>query len=139
MQIILYSHTSNTQKNRLQKVIAQATGQTPDLVFDFDSLFTTIKLKMSEQLILILLISSIEELDFLCSDKVRLFNSPVILILPDEEESSISKGLSLYPRYLAHSSRDFKDVTAVLNKMIQYNDSKEEKLKALKLKNISSS
>jgi len=134
MEIILYAHAANTQKDRLQKKIVQATGQAPDLVCDFDSLFKTIKLKISEHVIIIFLITSVEELDFLNSNAARLFNSRLILILPDEKDSSISKGLHLYPRYIAYMSHDFKDVCAVLNKMIQYNALEEEKLRTFTLK-----
>ncbi len=126
MEIILYANAANTQKDRFEEKIIQVIKQTSDLVGDFDTLFETIKLKLSEHII-VFLISSVEELDFLNANKARLFNSRIILILPDQRDDLISKGLLLYPRYIAHMSRDFKDVSSVLNKMIQYYGSEKKR------------
>ncbi len=125
MEFVFYARQTNHQKEILLKKIIQITKQTPDLACDFDALFKIIKQKISEPVIIIFLISCAEELDFLSANKALLFNSRLIVILPDEKESSISKGFSLIPRYIAYMSHDFKDVSAVLKKMIQYYASRE--------------
>jgi len=91
------------------------------LALDFKSLFRLVKLKISDQVIIVFLISSVEDLDSLIANKERLFNSRYILILPNEEENLFSKAFLLYPRYLSHTSYGFKDVIQVLEKMIKNN------------------
>ncbi|MCF8120381.1 MAG: hypothetical protein K9L83_09250 [Deltaproteobacteria bacterium] len=43
----------------------------------------------------------------------------IILILPDPEEEMVSKGHALYPRYLTYAYSDFRDVRAVLGRMLE--------------------
>lgn len=43
----------------------------------------------------------------------------IILLLPDRERETISKGHSLMPRFLAYCDGNFRDVAAVLNKMLK--------------------
>ena len=44
----------------------------------------------------------------------------LILILPDREKGTISKGHLFRPRYLTYADGDFLDVAAVLAKMIDH-------------------
>lgn len=117
MEIILYTHVDNTQKDKLIKKISRFTNLTPVMVFDFKSLLNIIKRRISAQIIIIFLISSHEELDDLIVNKSCLFNTRSIIILPDNREMLSSKALSLHPKYIAHDNHDFCDVCAVLNKM----------------------
>ena len=126
MEIIIYTQINNAHKDKLLKEISQIINLTPVMVFDFEILFNFLKSKRSGQVVIVFLISEIEELEFLISNKVNLFNSRIILILPDRDDNFVSKGLSLYPRFHSHVNYGFKDVSAVLNKMIQ-NHALEEK------------
>ncbi len=47
-----------------------------------------------------------------------LFDIHIILILPDTKNETITNGHKLHPRFLSYVDSDFKDVTAVLKKMI---------------------
>lgn len=42
----------------------------------------------------------------------------IILILPDSQNDTVSKGHTLYPRFLSRADGDFKEVSAVLEKML---------------------
>ncbi|MFO7752352.1 MAG: hypothetical protein R6V41_04450 [Desulfobacteraceae bacterium] len=86
------------------------------MIFDLDTLLETVKFKTSN-VVIIFLISIEEELDVLISNKRRFFNSRFIVILPGTENTLVSKGLSLHPRYLAQTDYGFRDVAAVLDKM----------------------
>lgn len=119
MEIIIYTQKDNPQKDTLLKRISQVSNLTYVMAFDFDNLFRLVKSKVSDQVIIVFFISSAKELDFLILNRRHLFNSRYILILPSEEESIVSKGLSLYPRYIAHRAYGFKDVAAILDKMIR--------------------
>ena len=122
MEVIIYSQNDNPQKNRLIREVSQIPDLTYAMTFDFKNLFRLVKSKISDQVVIIFLISSSKELEYLISNREYLFNSRFILILLDEEESLISKALSLSPRYLAHTGYGFTDVAAVIDKMIQNND-----------------
>jgi len=119
MEIIIYSDKDNLYKDTLIKEVSQVSNLTYVVAFDFERLFRLVKLKVSDQVVIVFLISSVKELTFLSSNRAHLFNSRYILILPNEEESLISMGFSLFPRYLAHTGYGFKDVAAVLEKMIK--------------------
>jgi hypothetical protein len=49
-------------------------------------------------------------------DGVRL-----ILILPDDEQDTVRKGHTLFPRFLSFIDSDFVMITSVLKKMVQKN------------------
>lgn len=50
-----------------------------------------------------------------------LDNLRIILLLPDDEKETTSRGFSLYPRYLGYIDKDPADVIAVLDNMISNN------------------
>ena len=130
MEIIIYAQTENSQSKKLQSEIMKTSDIQPIIVFDFKSLFNVLRNHLSGEVIIVFLISFEEELDFLISSKKQLFNSRNILILPNKEKKFISKGLSLYPRYIAHPSHDLKDVSLVLNKMVQNHMQYTKRLRA---------
>ena len=122
MEVIIYSKNDNPQKDKLIREVSQISNLTYVMTFDFKNLFSLVKSKISNQIVIVFLISSSKELEYLISNREYLFNSRFILILLEEEESSVSKALSLSPRYLAHTGYGFKDVAAVIDKMIRNND-----------------
>lgn len=46
-----------------------------------------------------------------------LEDTEIILILPDQNRDTVSKGMRLYPRFLAYIDSNFDDVSAVLSKL----------------------
>jgi hypothetical protein len=121
METIIYTNPDNAQKDCLLKEVSQVIP-VPIMVFDFKNLFGILKSKLSGQVLVAFNISDAQELEHLRSNKHYLFNTRYIIILPSREESLISKALSLYPRYLAHTDYRLKDVAAVLKKMNQNYD-----------------
>lgn len=67
----------------------------------------------------ILMIANKEQLSGILIIKEQLRNIKTILILPDREYETLSKGHELYPRFISFIDGDFKDVGAVLEKMIK--------------------
>ena len=57
--------------------------------------------------------------------KEELRNLKIILILPDSKSDTISGGHELYPRFVSYIDSDFKEVGAVLEKMIKNKHSEE--------------
>lgn len=130
MEIIVYTQTDNSQNEKLQREIIRTLDIQPVMAFDFKSLFDTLRYRLSREIIIVFFISFEDELDFLVSNKNKLFNSRCIMILSDKSENLTSKVLSLSPRYIAHPNQNFKDISAVLNKMIQNNERQKKNLRA---------
>jgi len=125
MEIIIYAHMDNAQKDALLKKASRVSNLIPVMVFDLKDLFHLMKKKLSRQIIMVFLISSKKELEYLDSNRIYLSNTRHIIILPNDEKTLASKALSLYPRYLAYMNHGFSDVCAVLDKMIQ-NDAQKK-------------
>jgi hypothetical protein len=73
----------------------------------------------------VLFTTSKQELLEILSIKNLLFNVRIILVLPDREEDTITKGHSLRPRFLTYIDSDFGDIAAVLSKMLRDNGADE--------------
>ncbi len=132
MEVIVYTNSENQNRKRLENEIAIISNLKPLVALDFNNLFDILRQKISGEVIIVFLITIEDELDFLISNRDKLFNSLYLIILPDRVENLVTKGLSLYPRYLADPNHKFRDVCAVLNKMIQNN---REETKALQPEN----
>ena len=76
--------------------------------------------------IAVLLISSREELRDVLSIRHLFDNIKTILILPDRKNETIVMGHKLRPRFLSYTDGDFKDVAAVLKKMLTVLDFNNE-------------
>jgi hypothetical protein len=59
-----------------------------------------------------------EDLENIVAIQNLLFDSRIVLILPDREEDTMALGYILRPRFVSYRDSSFKDVGAVLNKMI---------------------
>lgn len=68
--------------------------------------------------IMVLLASNTKELAEIIALKGLFLERRIVLILPDRKKENISRGHTLYPRFLSYMDSDFRDVRAVLNKMI---------------------
>ncbi len=67
----------------------------------------------------VLLAANKEDLLYLVANKELIWNLRVILILPDREEDTVTKGHLLRPRFLTYADGNFLDVATVLGKMLQ--------------------
>ena len=56
-------------------------------------------------------------------------NIKIVLILPDRKNETIVIGHKLRPRFLSYTDGDFKDIAAVLKKMLTVLNFSNEKLK----------
>ena len=119
MRVVTYSPTNNSATKRLKKVIRSCAK-------DVDKKFLTNIDKIPDELIkprdgataLVLNIADEKEFSSIFSIKDYLWDVKVILVLPDTEDRTLSKGLKLYPRYYTYADNDFSDLSAVLEKMI---------------------
>ncbi len=72
-----------------------------------------------DQRIILILAGSSDDLDQILPFRGLLENRPVILILPDSKKDTMTRALSLYPRYIDYIRNDLKAVFPVLKKMVK--------------------
>ena len=78
--------------------------------------------------IALLAIDTPEELDKILSINELLSDLRILLILSDQSPKTISKGLQLVPRLITYKDGNFRELTAVLKKMIRKIRSSEKKM-----------
>ncbi|MCE5252486.1 hypothetical protein LLG96_19975 [bacterium] len=79
-----------------------------------------------QNVIIVFFVKDQNDLDNIASIHAVLRNIRIILILPDHSDTTISKGYSLYPRFLSFFDRNHSEIAAILDKMIMSQQDKEE-------------
>lgn len=69
--------------------------------------------------IILILAGSSHDLYKILPYRDLLEDRPVIVIVPDSEKDTMTRALSLYPRYIDYIQNDSKDVYLVLKKMVR--------------------
>jgi len=119
---ILFYEPAITEKGKaiLREIVDHLTLEEKFEVYQtIDSFSHRLNHLIGEPTITILFINTKEDLLELLSIKHLLFDTKIILILPDQEEDTIAKGHSLRPRFLTFSNSDLKEVSAVFNKILK--------------------
>ena len=119
MEIIVYTQFDKHKNEILQNEIYQSINSRPTMVSNFKQLAKILQQKISGDVLIVFFISSIDELDYLTLNNGLLFNNRFIFILLNGNQVMVSKGLSLYPRYIAHMNHNFKDISAVVKRIVQ--------------------
>ena len=68
---------------------------------------------------MVLLTADMADLDDLYALRDLVSNLRIILILPDRHKGTVSKGCKFYPRFITFIDSDFKEMTAVLHKLLE--------------------
>ena len=84
-----------------------------------DTLSQKLRQPQGYQSIAVLLASTQEELTDILTIRNLLDDVRIILIVPDRNKETISKGHTLYPRFLTYVDSDFSWVAAVIKKYCQ--------------------
>jgi hypothetical protein len=117
--IIVYSKAKNGIGASLQAVVEKVLPKA------HVEMFHTVY-RLSERLhrpalnfpIVVLLAMNREDLEHIVAIQDLLLDSRVVLILPDKADDTLALGHALRPRFVSYQDSSFKDVGAVLNKMI---------------------
>jgi len=120
--VLIYcqSTTKNGTGNRLKKAIHGVVSEEQTETYrSIESLYHRLFRPISNFKIAVILASDRDELLGLLSIQDLFRNLRIILILPDREKDTVSKGLRLYPRFFTYADSNFKDVAAVLEKMME--------------------
>jgi hypothetical protein len=117
--IIVYSKAMNGIGSKLQEVVTNVLpGSYVDTYHTISGFSERLRKPALNFPIVILLAMNREDLENIVSIQNLLFDSRIVLILPDREEDTMALGHTLRPRFVSYRDSSFKDVGAVLNKMI---------------------
>ena len=126
MNILLYEPVgegNNTQFHRMIEGLDLECGM--EIYRTIESLSQRLRQPEKNLTVAVLFATSSRELLDIISIKDLLFNVRIILILPDREEDTITKGHSLRPRFLTYADSNYGDIAAVLCKMLGDNGNGE--------------
>lgn len=125
MNLILYANGSNGAGERLQHMVElMAPQEQVETFITVDGLDRKLRQPAHGVAIAVLLTTSKKELLELYSLKDLLNDVKIILILPDSESETLTIAHKLLPRFTSYLDSDFKDVGAVLQKMVESMKSK---------------
>lgn len=119
MKILFHSSVFSNQYERL---IASVKDVIPagalEAVCGVEHLVARLKRSLQDVGVVVLLTTSHDELSLIEEHRDLLSQVQVILILPDAEKETITRGHRLFPRFCSFADSDFQDIKAVLEKMV---------------------
>jgi hypothetical protein len=117
MNVLVYS--TGKQGERLQRLIRDLVPKERLEIYDtFKGFSERLHRSMDDIPVAVILAASEEDLLTVLSISHLLYDVRFILILPDREDITVAIGHSLRPRFMSYADSDFREVTAVLGKMI---------------------
>jgi len=120
MSVMYYASVHTEVSEQLQTLVESAAARSPVEIYrTITSLAHRLSQPSAEVPIVFLLVAGKEDLIDIISIRNLLMDSRIIIILPDREDDTISKGHSLRPRFLSFIDSDFTELSAVLSKMLQ--------------------
>ena len=121
MHLLFFTPFNNEAGKRLQGIIE---GIVPEKNMEIhgtiDSLSQRLRQIPEKPYIAVLIASSRELLSDILNIRKLFRDIRIILILPDRDETTISHGHRLYPRFLSYMDGDFREVAAVLRRMLHH-------------------
>lgn len=119
-RILLYMPVSGALEERIQRMIgSQVQHEEIETYRTIEDLSQRLIQLGNKPSMAVLLAPTRKALLDLCSIRHLLLDLNIILILPDQEKDTIAKGHRFYPRLLSYLDGDFRDVAAVLGKMVK--------------------
>ncbi len=122
MKLFVYSRKSDGAINRLQGQIESCMqGKIKETFNSVENLSRKLCRPNTTRKETIAVLFTIDGKDLvdLLSIRDLLDDIGIILILPDDKKETISAGHRLRPRYISYADGNFKDVAAVLRKMLE--------------------
>lgn len=117
MNVLFYS-TDETGE-RLQEVIRNLVPREKLEVYKtLEGFSERLRKPMEEIPVAVILAASVDDLLTILSISHLLYDVRFILILPDRDDPTVAIGHSLRPRFLGYKDSDYREVAAVLGKMI---------------------
>ncbi len=119
MRVLFYWRPETSEEKRFQQIVESPVIDVEKEIFQsIEDLTVRLRQPLYDEIIAVFMITDQNDLSDILPIHHLLRCIRLILVLPDHEETTISKGLELYPRFISYIDSDFSDVTAVLEKMI---------------------
>ncbi len=119
-RIILYAKEGDQYGDIFRNML---TGLAPkeniEIYGTISELSSRLRRPQCESIIVVLLISDGKDLKQIITVKALFDNLRIILVLPDNNISTVKIGHSLHPRYLSFKDGSLSDVASVLARMIE--------------------
>lgn len=120
MGLLLYLPKKDGSGERITQVIQEvASGEEVEIFNSISDLSCRLRQPNHGLTIAVLHAGSNEDLLDLVAIRNLILDIRIILILPDREENTIAKGHILRPRIISYPDSDFKEVSAVLSKLVR--------------------
>jgi len=117
IDVVIYS--SGKAGERLQRLVQDLVPKERLEVFsDLGKFSERLRRPTDDRPVAVILAASEDSLLSILSISRLLYDVRFILILPDREDPTVAIGHSLRPRFMSYIDSDFREVTAVLGKMI---------------------
>ena len=130
MKMLLYlPHEDGVGTKLLGIIEGLAVNGKIEIYRSIDSLVQRLRKPTFDIDIFILMAANKKQLSDILLIKEKLRDIKIILILPDRKSDTISRGHELYPRFVSYIDSDFKEVGAVMEKMVKNKHSEECKKK----------
>ncbi len=119
MELLFYSGKNQQSRERVLNIIR---GLVPEKKIGnyttVENLCNRLRQFRDDKMLAILMAATQEELVDVILIHDLLVDIPIILVLPNREKETISKGTKLHPRFISYMDSDFSDIQAVLEKMV---------------------
>ncbi len=120
MAFLFYSDASDKAGKQLQKLIqTRIPEESVEVYRTFNAITRRLNKPLNGLRIAVLSISSTEELSHILSLSNVLCDMRSILILPDRNQETVTKGHLLRPRFLTYADSDPAEVITVLCNMLE--------------------
>ena len=120
MNLLFYATVADRVGEKLQGVIEDLVPKEKIEVYrTAEDLSSRLREPTYDLSVAVLLAATKEDLSSLISNKELIWNLRVILVLPDRQDDTVTKGHLLRPRFLTYADGNFSDVSTVLRNMLQ--------------------
>ncbi len=117
-KIFLYVSLAENAGQRLQSVVSKVVPwENITVIQNIEDLFHRLRQPQNNVVVTIILADN-KDLHHFQKNRDLLHRNTVILILPDQDQKTITMGHVLRPRFLTYADGDFSDVRDVLKKMV---------------------
>lgn len=115
MHIVVYTHPDGHAFHRLNQALASVDLDRPPAVHsDVDQFCACFRSVSSRPDVVIIMPERSEELDALAEIRDLFEDRRTVVILPERESGTVSKGHRFHPRFITFDDGDFTEVAAVL-------------------------
>lgn len=120
MKTILYADDLTALGEKLKSIIqTQVSGTQLENCNSIEHISQILRQPLNNVSVLVLLLSSKDELIQFNSMKILFDNLRIILVLPDNKKEMLSLGLKLKPSFISDVDCDLQDVVSVLGQIIK--------------------